>query len=120
MSAYVHVHGMYAYIVSLLSCSICTGLINASESLFTYDDGLTAADFSFPAHVPVFTNLLNISEAARRACKNDTTCLFDATATDDLDVGRSSMSANQQLEQNRATAGGYNIMNAAACYSDGN
>ena len=84
---------------------VCAGQITSQESLFTYPPGLGPSDFSNPSHVPVFSDQLNISAEARAACGGSQACLFDATATNDINVGVQTMMTETMLLTQESQAG---------------
>lgn len=71
--------------------------IQPSESLFTYPEGLTAADFSHPDHQPAFLDevLSSASDTITQACNNDPQCIFDYAETGDPEVGMATLETNE-------------------------
>ena len=82
-------------------------MINASQSLFTYPDGETHANYSDPNFVPIFgdniialfgNNTLFYNQSLAR-CGNDRDCLYDAALTLNLDAAISSKENSQQEDE---------------------
>ena len=69
------------------------GLIDPAYSLFTYPSGMSAADFSFPDHVPLSVDdvVAGASQEARDSCQGNVKCIFDATQTGNLEIGLNTM-----------------------------
>ena len=68
-----------------------------NESLFHYPPGQTAADFSYPNHMPEF--LQDVVDRAPpqvvAACSNDPLCIYDTVQTGDLNTGLATMGTNE-------------------------
>lgn len=64
------------------------GEIEPSSSLFTYTGELTAADFSYPQHEPVFLDeVIHLAtEEILQLCGDNAECIFDAIQTGNTDV----------------------------------
>ena len=64
------------------------GEIEPSQSLFTYPEGLTASNFSYPQHEPVFLDeVIHLaSEEILQLCGDNAECIFDAIQTGNTDV----------------------------------
>ena len=69
-----------------------------SDSLFSYPDGLSAADFSFPDHMPVFLDELDSStlSEAREICGQDLQCIYDYSQTGNRELAMITMETNQE------------------------
>ena len=69
-----------------------------SNSLFSYPDGLSAADFSFPDHMPVFLDELDNStlSEAREICGQDLQCIYDYSQTGNRELAMITMETNQE------------------------
>ena len=79
-----------------------TGQVLASESLFTYPEGKTAADYAFPNHRPIFMEeipLTAYSPELREFCKDDRRCLFDADQTGTWQVGKQGLDLEEEMEK---------------------
>ena len=84
-----------------------SGHINLNESLFTYPDGLTAANFTYPDHMPVFMDELSestISEA-RGVCGNSTQCIYDLTQTGNVELAMTTLAVNEENLEEETLAG---------------
>jgi len=81
----------------MLSLLVCTwyvytsGQITSEESIFTYEPGEDAANFSVPNHIPPFLDevMLNLTGnlTLTNVCGNNVECLFDFDQTGDVEVG---------------------------------
>ena len=69
------------------------GLIDPAYSLFTYSYGMSAADFSFPDHIPLSVDdvVTGASQEVRDSCQGNVKCIFDATQTGNLEIGLNTM-----------------------------
>jgi len=65
--------------------------------LFSYPDGLTAANFSYPDHMPVFLDELdnNTLAEARRVCENDSQCIYDFSQTGNEQLAMSTLKTSR-------------------------
>ena len=63
--------------------------IAQSESLFTYRNGDSTANYSHPTYYPVFLEdvLANASSNITAACNNDPSCIFDYFQTGNAAIG---------------------------------
>ena len=68
--------------------------------MFSYPDGLTAANFSFPDHMPVFLDELdnNTLAEARRVCGNDSQCIYDFSQTGNEQLAMNTLETNRDNE----------------------
>ena len=75
--------------------------------MFTYPDGLSAANFSFPAHMPVFLDELNSSTLAeaRRVCGNNSQCIYDFSQTGNEELAMTTLETNRDNEMGMTVAG---------------
>ena len=85
-------------VLHIIFCLYFSGEITADSSLFTYPYGLTAANFSFPDHMPRFLDevVANASADIIALCGDNAECIFDATETGDTNIGLESLSTNQE------------------------
>ena len=71
-----------------------------AESLFTYGTDESAANYSFPDHVPPFLDeiLFNLTANSTLVdvCGDNVECLFDFGQTGDADVGMAAMMVENQ------------------------
>ena len=76
------------------------GQISDSQSLFTYPDGQTVANFSFPAHMPVFLDELDNGtlSSAREVCGTDPQCIYDFSQTGNEELAMATMATNRDNE----------------------
>lgn len=74
-----------------------TGQVLSGDSLFRYPPGQTAADFSYPNHMPDF--LQDVVDSASpqlvAACSSDPRCIYDTVQTGDQNIGLATMDTNQ-------------------------
>ncbi len=83
-----------------------TGQISSNESFFTYPEGMSAANYSFPDHIPVFLDELgDIPQEVLDVCGDNAECIFDATQTGNLDIGLETLTTNEGNvdDQNQAS-----------------
>ena len=80
-----------------------------SDSLFSYPDGLSAANFSFPDHEPVFLDELSNATLteARRVCGSDSQCIYDFSQTGSEELAMVTMKTNQENEMEQLIIGEY-------------
>ena len=74
----------------------CAGEIDPDESLFSYPEGLTAANFSYPDHIPAFLDEVvnSASEEVLDVCGDNLECIYDAAQTGDISIGLETMQAD--------------------------
>ncbi len=74
--------------------------------MFSYPEGTTATNFAFPDHIPDFLD--EVVAAANvdvtEACGGNVQCVFDASQTGDLNIGRETMKINEANVVNRQEA----------------
>ncbi len=91
----------------LLYLRILTGEISAQDSFFTYPEGMSAADYSFPNHEPVFADEAadSVPQDVLDACGDNQECIFDATQTGNLEIGMETLTTNNGNidDQNQAS-----------------
>ena len=80
------------------SCTLTTGQINASESLFTYLEGLYASNFSHPEHMPIFLDeaIANAPQDIVDICGSNQECIFDSIQTGDTSIGLTTADTNSR------------------------
>ena len=86
---------------------LITGLIQPEESLFTYPEGLSSANFSFPNHMPDFVDEV-VGDAPPEIvemCDGNPRCIFDATQTGNIDVGLNTMQTEDTNMEDRVITG---------------
>ena len=78
-----------------------------SDSLFSYPDELSAADFSYPDHMPVFLDELDNSTLveARRICGQDSQCIYDYSQTGSKEVAMITMETDQENKLGQTLSG---------------
>ena len=88
-------------------CLHLTDQISSNESLFTYLNGYSAANYSHPTYMPAFLEdvLANASNAIKMACSYDPSCIFDYSQTGSMAIGLGTLNTNKQN----------NIYNMIAC-----
>lgn len=84
----------------------CIGLINPADSLFTYPPGTSAADFSFPDHIPLSVDevVAGATEEVRESCEGNIKCIFDATQTGNMEIGLNTMQTEEVNMEDRMIA----------------
>jgi len=86
----------------ILTVFTITGIVDESDSLFTYSVGesrSTGHDPNFvPSFHPVFSNPSLESEAIE-TCGDDEFCLFDIAITGRMDIGLSTLNASRSFDQ---------------------
>ena len=97
---YVHV-----YFVILLTVVI-TGQVDALESLFTYIEGLTAADFAVLDHDPPYLDeaVANASAEVLKMCGDNVECIFDSIETGDINIGLETMTMISIIDEDEKLA----------------
>ena len=95
----------------LNAIDVCTflfhsGQIDDSESLFTYPDGLTAANFSFPGYMPAFLDELdnNTLSSARELCGSDSQCIYDFSQTGNMELAMATLETNRENRMEQTIA----------------
>ncbi len=70
-----------------------TGQLDAAESLFTYPEGMTAADFAVLDHDPPFLDEVVAAATADilQVCGANKECIFDSMETGDTNIGLETM-----------------------------
>ncbi len=66
-----------------------TGQVEASESLFTYPEGMTTEDFAVLDHDPPYLDevVANASAEVLQMCGDNDECIFDSIETGDINIG---------------------------------
>ena len=97
------------YIVADHELVTFSGHIILNESLFTYPEGLTAANFTYPDHMPVFMDELSESTIAeaRGVCGNNTQCIYDLTQTGNVELAMTTLAVNEENLKEETLAGMY-------------
>ena len=75
-----------------------TDQITSNDSLFTYPNGTSAANYSHAHYNPVYLQdfLANVSKSITIACNNDPTCIFDYHQTGNMTIGLGTLATNTQ------------------------
>ncbi len=83
-----------------------TGQVNASESLFTYPEGLTAADFAVLNHDPPFLDevVADASVDILQMCGDNVECIFDSIETGDISIGLETMTMISIIDEDEKLA----------------
>lgn len=99
-----HLNGNLLAVVKLILLFV--GQITQESSIFTYPPGMGAENFSFPNHVPVFLDdVLNATTPEiLTACGNDPQCVFDYTATGNMEIGLGTLAANENNTRDQEEA----------------
>ena len=81
--------------------SVFTGQLNASESLFTYPEGMTAADYAMPDHDPPYLDevVAAASAAILLVCGDNVECIFDSMETGDTNIGLETMNMISTIDE---------------------
>lgn len=89
-----------------MSLLIILGLISPSESLFTYPEGLSSSNFSFPDHIPLFVDevVANATAEVLAACGTNIRCIFDASLTT-LEIGIATMETDETNQEDQRISG---------------
>ncbi len=84
-----------------------TGQVDASESLFTYPEGLTTEDFAVLDHDPPYLDevVANASAEVRQMCGDNVECIFDSIETGDINIGVETMTIISQIDEDEMQAG---------------
>lgn len=84
-----------------------SGHIDPEESLFTYPEGLTASNFSYPNHMPMFMDELDETTiaAARDVCGDNKQCIFDLTQTGNTELAMTTLAVNEENIHEETLAG---------------
>ncbi|XP_064388044.1 uncharacterized protein LOC135336225 isoform X3 [Halichondria panicea] len=81
--------------------------ISAQDSFFTYPEGMSAADYSFPNHEPIFADEAadSVPQDVLDACGDNQECIFDAIQTGNLEIGMETLTTNNGNidDQNQAS-----------------
>ena len=78
------------------------GQVKASESLFTYPEGRTAADYAFPEHRPIIMEEISVNSYSpdlRNFCEDNPRCLFDSEQTGIREIGGAGLAAEKDLKE---------------------
>ena len=83
-----------------------SGQIDDATSLFTYPEGLSALNFSFPDHSPRFLSevLENATSDTRALCGNNVECIFDTIETGSMAIGLETLQTNQNNNNDQMVA----------------
>ncbi|XP_064385332.1 uncharacterized protein LOC135334155 isoform X5 [Halichondria panicea] len=83
--------------------------LDASESLFTYPEGLTAADFAVLDHDPPYLDEVVASASAEvlQACGNNVECIFDSMETGDINIGLETMAMISIIDEDERLASNF-------------
>ncbi len=78
-----------------------TGQLNASESLFTYPEDMTAADYAVLDHDPPYLDevVAAASAAILLVCGDNVECTFDSMETGDTDIGLETMNMISTIDR---------------------
>ena len=94
-------------VFTLISTCVPTGEISAQDSFFTYPEGMSAADYSFPNHEPIFADEAadSVPQDVLDACGDNQECIFDAIQTGNLEIGMETLTTNNGNidDQNQAS-----------------
>ncbi len=95
-----------------------TGQIDPEESLFTYPGGLSALNYSFPDHVPLFLDevFATASQEILDLCQGNIRCIYDAVQTGNLDIGRDTMTIEETNTDDRMIASKSLLVAILFCY----
>ncbi len=72
------------------------------DSIFTYPEGESWANYSFPDFEPTFEVIfsnLSLEQAAEELCGDDLFCRFDIATTENTMVGLSTLNGGQEFER---------------------
>ena len=92
-------------------CALQTGRTTPETSLFLYPPDTAWADYNNLTFIPLFLDELirdanqTFLEESRQMCGDNSICLFDALATQDLAVGQSTMSKDAENQENAKQLG---------------
>ncbi len=78
------------------------GQLTAEESLFTYPDGMTFANYAFPNHDPPYLDEVVAAVTDTQilaACGGNKMCIYDAFETDDISIGLDTMETVDRIEE---------------------
>ena len=78
-----------------------TGQLNASESLFTYPEGMTAADYAVLDHDPPYLDevVAAASPDILLVCGDNVECIFDSIETGNTDIGLETMNMISTIDE---------------------
>ena len=81
--------------------------MTADTSLFTYTDGMSTANYSFPDHMPVFLDELSNETiaSAKIVCGNDSQCIYDFSQTGNEELAMATTTINQENVMNQMIEG---------------
>lgn len=82
-----------------------------SESQFRYGDGLSHADFNFPAFVPAFADEVSETrmEEAHAFCKNNSRCVFDYAVSGNRELAYETYLRDEENQERSNFAGKENV-----------
>ena len=78
-----------------------TGQLDASESLFTYPEGMTAADYAVLDHDPPYLDEVLAAAPADilLVCGDNVECIFDSIETGNTDIGLETMNMISTIDE---------------------
>eukprot|EP00117_Sycon_ciliatum_P009054 scpid1187/ scgid4064/ Laminin subunit alpha-5; Laminin-10 subunit alpha; Laminin-11 subunit alpha; Laminin-15 subunit alpha len=73
--------------------------VTSSQSLFTYGAGLSVLTYSFPDHMPIFSDEIPASNYSdlQTVCSGNPSCLFDALVSGNVALGLASMNTENTV-----------------------
>ncbi len=97
---------MRCYIILTILLFVLAGQLDASESLFTYPEGLTAADFAVLDHDPPYLDEVVAMASAEvlQACGDNVECIFDTMETGDINIGLETMTMISIIDEDERLA----------------
>ncbi|XP_064385849.1 mucin-like protein [Halichondria panicea] len=83
--------------------------VDASESLFTYPDGMTAADFAVLDHDPPYLDevVANASAEVLKMCGDNVECIFDSIETGDINIGLETVTMISIIDEDEKQASNF-------------
>ena len=107
-----HNHISCLHAITVSTFRFHSGQIDDSDSLFTYPAGLTAANFSFPAHMPAFLDELDNTtlSRARDLCGSDSQCIYDFSQTGNMELAMATMVTNRDNRMEQTIASKHSVL----------
>ena len=96
----------YVNMRAFVLCLSHVGQLRADETLFAYPSGQTYLNYSYPDHVPRYSDEIDPALFVNftTGCNNNSICLYDALESGDITLGQMSQSTTNSLSASESTA----------------
>ncbi len=88
---------LYNYECNLV---MCLGHLDEADSIFSYgDQNYSSLNNGYQDFVPTFFDELNVTQEVLDACGDNLACQLDASLTDNLDIGMTTLNTAKENEE---------------------